>query len=170
MNRAEALKVLRLDREGDGKAVEQSYWSLVRRAQSRGADPRAQSEIERLNAAYAILAPAAEPQAATSRRKSAAPAGSAVRTATPRAPAFFFPDEILAWSGREAARVRARWHNRNPEVALISGAGLVLTVLALAAGAPIAPVLICVTIILAALWSPRRGAKSPGEEGPSAKR
>ena len=163
------LKVLRLHREGDGKAVEQSYWSLVRRAQSRGEDPRAHHEIERLNEAYAVLAPAAEPLTATSRRK-AAPARATgpapARTTVPPAPAMFFPDEVIASFGREAARVRARWHSRrqvqtlvvcdNPEIALITGAGLVLTVLALAAGAPLAPVLICVAIIAAALWSPWR--------------
>ncbi|HLB23762.1 MAG TPA: hypothetical protein VJP07_06685 [Dehalococcoidia bacterium] len=163
------MKVLRLHREGDGKAVEQSYWSLVRRAQSRGEDPRAQHEIERLNEAYAVLAPAAEPLTATSRRK-AAPARATgpapARTTVPPAPAMFFPDEVIASFGREAARVRARWRSRrqvqnlvvcdNPELALICGAGLVLTVLALAAGAPLAPVLICGAVIAAALWSPWR--------------
>jgi len=177
MNRAEALKVLRLDREGDGKAAEQSYWSLVRRAQSRGEDPRALREIERLNQAYALLVPAAEPQSATARRR--APASDApvtgvapARTAAPAGSALFFPDDILAWFGREAARVRARWHGRNPELALICGAGLVLTVLALAAGAPLVAVLICVAIIAAAVWSPWRSTTSPDEDSPppSAKR
>jgi hypothetical protein len=166
MNRAEALKVLRLDRDGDGKAVEQSYWSLVRRAQSRGDDPRAQREIERLNEAYAILAPAAEPLSATSARKTPRPAspatanGGPARTVAPPPPALFLADELLAWFGREAARVRARWSHRNPEIALIGGAGVVLTVLALAAGAPVAPVLISVATIAAALWSPWRRANT----------
>jgi hypothetical protein len=154
MNQAEALRVLRLDKASDGRAVEQSYWSLVHRAQSRGDDPRAQREIERLNEAYALLAPHAEPMAATKRR---APAAEAPTPSVRMSQGVLVPDAILGWLGRESGRVSARWSGRNPELALICGAGLVLVVLAVAAGSSILPVLICVAVIAGAVWSPWRG-------------
>ena len=155
MNRTEALKLLRLKGEGDGRAIEQSYWSLVRRAQSRAEDPRSQKEIERLNEAYALLSPAAEPQAVTASRAIARPSRPSANP-VPAAPGFFFPDEVLAWFGREAARVRQRWAGRNAEIALIAGAALVTTVAALAAGASMLLVLVSTAVIVVGVWAPWR--------------
>lgn len=155
MNRTEALKLLRLNGDGDGRAIEQSYWSLVRRAQSRSEDPRSQKEIERLNEAYALLAPAAEPQAVTASRAIARPSRPSSNPA-PAAPGFFFPDEVLAWFGCEAARVRQRWTGRNVEIALISGAALVVIIAALAAGASIPLVFASAVVIGAGVWAPWR--------------
>jgi hypothetical protein len=157
VNRAEALKLLRLDSEHDAHAIEQSYWSLVRRAQTRD-EGRAAREIERLNEAYAMLAPHGEPMSATARRASSQVITVQRPSATvaPTAPAFFFPDEILAWFGREARRVRGRWAGRNPEIALIGGALVVLVGFAIKAGIDVVPLVVCVAVIVAAVWAPWR--------------
>ena len=62
MNRTEALKVLHLDEGSDSHAVETSYWTLVRHAQTRSPDETtAAREVERLNKAYAALTPTPSP-------------------------------------------------------------------------------------------------------------
>jgi hypothetical protein len=158
MNRTEALKALRLSATADGHAVEQAYWSLVRRAQA-GKGASSQREIDRLNEAYAILAPEPEPMARTAGRHGAV----ARQQPVPPTTVVFPGDAVLDWFGDEALRVRRRWSGRNPEISIICGAGLVLVVMALMAGATVIPVLICVALIAAAVWAPWRRAGPPSD-------
>jgi hypothetical protein len=162
MNRTEALKVLRLDGDSDGRALEQQYWGLVRRAQSRSNEARSRKEIERLNEAYALLAPAAEPQHVTARRAASTPASARVTPAP--VPGFFFPDELLRWLGAESGRVRQRWSGRNFEIALIGGSALVLVVAALMAGASVALVIVCALLLGAAIWAPWRRSSTDARQ------
>lgn len=160
MTRTEALKVLRLSANADGHAIEQAYWSLVRRAQA-GREGVSQRDIDRLNEAYALLAPEPAAMARTAVRQSVAGRETAaVRASRSRAEDFVFPgDAAFEWIGAEAGRLRRRWSERNPEIAMISGAGLVLVVLALLGGVAMAPVLICLAVIVAGLWCPWRGSR-----------
>lgn len=158
MNRDDALKTLRLDAEHDAHAIEQSYWSLVRRAQSQDDEHRAQLEIERLNAAYALLAPAPEPQAVTAVRPSSGYAARNAASVPPAAPTDGIPEAIAAWFAAEAQRISLRWRGRVIEAGALFGVVVVLAVLALAAGAPFAIVLVCTAVAGAVVWAPWRSA------------
>lgn len=150
MNRSQALKVLRLDAAHNSKAIEQSYWSLVRRAQTRD-EVSAQREIERLNEAYALLAPHGEPMDATARR-------SAAVTPSPAAgnPAESSLDSLLAWLSAEASRIRSRWDGRLPEAILLASSAVALALLALVAGAHPVLAVLGVTASGVAIWAPWR--------------
>ena len=146
MNRTEALKTLHVDANADGHAVESAYWTLVRRAQRRAdTDRSAWTEIEQLNEAYGALSPGG-------RRK------RTQRPAAPPAPAagFALVDVFADWVSAEALRTRVRWSGRNPEIALIGGAALVVFALALSAGASVAATFAVLALVLAAIWSPWR--------------
>ncbi len=146
MNRTDALKTLQVDRDADGHAVESAYWTLVRRAQRRAdTDRSAWTEIERLNEAYGALAPGSP--RSRSRRQAAG--------ATP-ASGFAFLDAFADWVSAEALRTRVRWSGRNPEIAIIAGATLVLFALALSAGASIPASFAVLALVLVAVWAPWR--------------
>ncbi|HYM14200.1 MAG TPA: hypothetical protein VEZ14_01415 [Dehalococcoidia bacterium] len=146
MDRSEALKTLRLAGEADGRAVENAYWALVRRAQRRAETDRAAwTEIEQLNEAYGALAPRGSRLAIPS--ESGSPAGAS---------AFAVFDAFADWLAAEALRTRLRWSGRNPEIALIGGAALVLLALALGAGASLVATFIVATLLFAAIWAPWR--------------
>lgn len=165
MNRPQALQVLHLDDNSDSHAVETSYWTLVRHAQTRTQDEAAAArEIEELNAAYATLTPV--PARMEMVRRSAQPArrpgtAAAATSAAPRPSSDNVIDGILAWLGEEANRVRDRWAERNAEIALICGSVLAMAVFALAAGTGWFVVLACLAVVFVGVWSPWRN-EPPG--------
>jgi hypothetical protein len=150
MDRATAFKTLRLDQSADGQMVENAYWTLVRQAQLRAAgQPEAAGDIEALNEAYRILSPDG---------RQYAPKVSAPRQVTSGVAII---DWFADWVNEEALRTRRRWHNRNPEIALIGGAALVLMFLAIGAGASLWGVFLSSLIIVGAIWSPWRKPEEP---------
>ena len=171
MNRAQALKTLNLTEGCDGHDVETSYWTLVRHAQARDDEASASREVEQLNRAYALLAPAPGPMVMAPRkpppgRRTAFTSSAQGTAASARASGENVVDTLLAWFGTEAARVRERWSGRNPEIALISGAVVALAVLSLAAGASVVVVLICMVLVALGVWSPWRDGSPPdGDDG-----
>lgn len=146
MERNDAFKALRLDQSADGRMVENAYWTLVRQAQRRGDNPTdAGYEIDRLNKAYALLSP-------ESRASGRAP------TARPQASSVPLLDAIADWFAEEALRTRVRWTRRNPEIAIIGGATLLLMVLALGAGATVWGTFLATLMTFVAIWAPWRRA------------
>jgi hypothetical protein len=157
MNRAEALKILRIDAEHDAHAVEQSYWSLVRRAQAQRDEHAALRDIDRLNAAYAALAPQPEPMTVSSTRQMP-------RTPQVRAVAAGndgLPEIVLAWVAREFDEVRHRWAGRLLEVGVLFASVTALALLALAAGANWLFALIVWIVAAIVVWSPWRESGGP---------
>ncbi len=154
MNRAQALKTLRLDAAADGRTVESAYWNLVRRAQQHAAqDHEAHAEIELLNEAYGALSPGARRYAPKEAARADASSG-------------FGPlDAFADWVSSEALRTRMRWPQRNPEIAIIGGAAVVLMVLALGAGASVAATFITIGVLCVAIWAPWRPASQSQESG-----
>lgn len=148
MDRAEALETLRLDSSADGRTIESAYWNLVRRAQEQAVgDVTASEDVERLNEAYATLAP-------KGRRL-------AVLRAAPEEPGTGgtgvpILDAFADWVSSEALRTRLRWPNRNPEVALMGGGAVVLMVLALGAGASVLSTFIAAGVVFLGIWAPWR--------------
>jgi hypothetical protein len=167
MNRADALRVLHLDEGSDSHAVETSYWTLVRHAQTRSPDETtAAREVDELNRAYAALTPA--PSRMEMVRKPPEPARvgrgvPATSAAGSGKSSDNLIDAVLAWLAEEAARVRERWTGRNAEVALICGAVAALAVAALMAGASLLIVLACVAVVFVGVWSPWRN-EPPGDD------
>jgi len=148
MDRAQALKTLRLDGSADGRTVESQYWNLVRQAQERaGRDPESEAEIDRLNAAYGALAPDARTRAVRPAQAAAVSSGAE------------WLDRFADWVAAEALRTRERWDGRNPEIALIGGGAGVLMVLAIGAGASLAATFVAAALVCAAIWSPWRRPK-----------
>jgi hypothetical protein len=148
MDRAQALKTLRLDGSADGRTVESQYWNLVRQAQERaGRDPGSEAEIDRLNAAYGTLAPDARRGAARPAQPVAVSSGAQ------------WLDWFADWVSAEALRTRMRWAGRNPEVALIGGGAGVLMLLAIGAGASLPATFLAAGLVCAAIWSPWRRPK-----------
>jgi hypothetical protein len=142
MERAEAFHTLRLDPSADGKMVEHAYWTLVRQVQGMGdTNGHPAHDIERLNEAYAALAPDARRYVPA--RSVSAQGGE-------------FVDHVAEWLATEALRTRVRWSARNPEIAVIGGVMLVLMVLALSAGASILATFVAVALGFAAIWAPWR--------------
>jgi hypothetical protein len=86
------------------------------------------------------------------RRKRAQRQPDAIAPAT----GFALLDAFADWVSAEALRTRVRWSGRNPEIALIGGAAIVLMVLAIGAGASLAATFIVVGVLLAAIWAPWR--------------
>jgi hypothetical protein len=161
LDRTEALQLLRLEPHADGGAINAAYWANVRRAQARTTrDPDAVRDIDRLNEARDVLAPsgrAMPPQAQQYYRRAPADAQPAD-----------LPDALLSWFGREAARTRARWEHRNPEIAMIGGGLLILIVFALSAGASALAVIVAAGVVCTAIWAPwRRAAPHPPRHGES---
>lgn len=149
MDRTEALRTLRLDESADGHMVESAYWALVRRAQGRAeTDLDAQTEIDQLNEAYGALAPADR-----QRRRLVQSGTSGGGTG------FGMLDAFADWVAAEVLRTRGRWPGRNPEIAIIGGAGIVLMAIALGSGASVAATFIATGVLLAAIWSPWRKAE-----------
>lgn len=149
MDRTEAFRTLRLDQSADGHMVEAAYWSLVRRAQARAKTDPEDREIDRLNAAYAALAPDGRGPAQPVQQRA-------------QGTGIDFLDWIADWFARQALLTRERWSGRNPEIAVIGGSVLVLMVLALGEGATAAGVFLCAGIISLAIWAPWRRVP-PGE-------
>lgn len=146
MERAEALDMLRIAPDAVGDEISDAYWRRARKLQHRaGDDLDAKTELERLNAAYTALAPkgvqkmprAIAPSASTR-------AGVAVL------------DVLANWVADEALRTRQRWTGRNPEIALMGGAALVLIVLAIGAGASLIGTFGAAIVLCAAIWAPWR--------------
>jgi len=153
MDTTEAYRTLRLDPSADGQLVQDAYWSLVRKAQERGSrDPSARVEIDRLNEAYQTLQPGAKQYTPPP----AAPAAAAAGTE--------FLDDAVDWVSREALRTRLRWHDRNPEIAVIGGATLFLSIMALAAGTSFWIVLLAFALVFGAIWAPWRRVELPDDE------
>ena len=149
MEQSQALKTLRLDPSADGRTVESAYWNLVRRAQERAAaqgDPEAAAEIEALNEAYGTLIPGGRMAPPPKPHPVQQDAGTGIAAL----------DWFADWVSAEALRTRTRWPNRNPEIALVGGGALLLTLLALGAGASIAATFIAAGIVCAAIWAPWR--------------
>lgn len=146
MERIEAFRTLRLEPTADGQMVEHAYWNLARQAQDRvNTDAEARIEIERLNAAYNVLVPHA-----------AGPKPQAPAPAAAQGSGLEFLDGIVDWLAVQALRTRKRWANRNPEIAMIGGGALVLTLLAIGAGASLIAIFLAVCVICAAIWAPWR--------------
>jgi hypothetical protein len=151
MERAQAYKTLRLDQSADGQMVETAYWTLVRQAQGRASrDTDANRDIDALNEAYQTLTPDGRGKPLASPR--AADAGTGIALL----------DWFADWCADQALRTRMRWAHRNPEIALIGGAVLVLMLLALGAGASALSVFMVVLVVCAAIWAPWRRV-GPGE-------
>jgi hypothetical protein len=149
MERAEALRTLRLDATADGALVESAYWQLVRKAQQHTDDAAAQAEIDRLNEARDVLAPKGVPAARmhkTARRAESNPGdvGSPLLAV------------VADWAWAEALRTRLRWQGRNPEIAIVGGAAIVLMVLAIGAGASAWGTFAALGVSLIAIWAPWR--------------
>jgi hypothetical protein len=150
MERTQAFKTLRLDQSADGQMVENAYWTLVRQAQHRATrDPDAHRDIDALNEAYQVLTPDARGKPMISSRGDTQGTGIAIL------------DWFADWCADQALRTRERWAGRNPEIALIGGAVVVLMLLALGAGASALNVFATVGIVCAAIWAPWRRAKPP---------
>ena len=150
MERAQAFKTHRLDQSADGQMVETAYWTLVRQAQSRaGRDTEATVDIDALNDAYATLTPDARGKPMTRVAPQASGTGVAIL------------DWFADWCADQALRTRMRWANRNPEIALIGGATIVLMLLALGAGASALSVFMVVGVVIAAIWAPWRRTPPP---------
>ncbi|MEX2246157.1 MAG: hypothetical protein WEC75_05675 [Dehalococcoidia bacterium] len=146
MDRTDAYRTLRLDPSADGQMVADAYWRLVRKAQTRR-DAAARDEIEQLNAAYGALSTDAQ-------RVPVPP--SSEQAATFTGSGLPFLDAFADWVAAEAQRTRLRWAGRNPEIALIGGAAIVMMFAALGAGASLLLVFGSVAVILAVIWSPWR--------------
>ncbi len=145
MERTEALKTLRLDPGADGRMVESAYWSLVRGAQERGHhDIEAVHEIDQLNEAYTALRPEFP-------RAQPAPSRQVQESA-----GLELIDAMADWLAEEGLRTRERWSHRNPEIALVAGAALVLLVLAVGAGASLLVTFIAAAAAFAGVWAPWR--------------
>jgi hypothetical protein len=152
MDRAEAYRTLSLDESADGQMVQTAYWTLVRRAQERGAhDTTARAQIERCNEAYATLAPGARMFMPVSPHgpETAVPAGTE------------FIDRAVDWLSEEALRTRARWPGRNAEIGVIVVATLLLMIIALSEGASFWLTMLCALAVLAAVWAPWRRDRAP---------
>lgn len=148
MNRAQALKTLKLEPTADGHSVEEAYWQSVRSAQARAeTDEAARLEVEALNDAYASLAPQVEAMKSARRLASTTRRGSGGALSL---------DSIVDWLAAEAGRTRRRWSRRNPEIAVAGVGAAVLAVLALDAGASLMVVGVTVLAVCAAIWSPWR--------------
>jgi hypothetical protein len=145
MESTEAFRTLRLDPSADGSMVQSAYWMLVRQAQDRGQrDPEARVEIDRLNEAYATLRPG-------EKQYTPRPAATAATTSGSE-----LIDRAVDWLSDEALRTRMRWAGRNAEIAIIGGAALFLTIIALAAGTSFWLVALAVVLIFGTIWAPWR--------------
>ena len=148
MERTQAYSTLRLDPAADGQMVSDAYWRLVRQAQTHAeAEPDRAEQIDRLNEAYTTLSPNGATYAVPARITSPRPIQDA------GAPVL---DAIADWFAAEALRTRKRWADRNPEIAVLGGAALALTFLALGAGASLIAVFVAAAVGFVAIWSPWR--------------
>ena len=150
MERTEAFKTLRLDSSADGRMVENAYWTLVRQAQRRSNGAETAGEIDQLNEAYTILSPDAR---TVVRPVMQTTGGSGVA----------FLDGFADWCAEEALRTRQRWAHRNPEIAVIAGAALVMLLFAVGAGASLPGVFLPMILILGAIWAPWRKTGGGGD-------
>ncbi len=145
MDRSEAFRTLRLAETADHDIVRDAYWHLVRRARLRvGDDSSASQEIARLNEAYGTLVPGTQ-------TRSQPVAGMAARSRN-----LELIDRIAEWLISEGTRIRARWPGRNPEIATIAVAAIVLVLIADAARASVWATLIVAAVIAIAIWAPWR--------------
>jgi hypothetical protein len=149
MERAEAFRTLRLDATADGALVESAYWQLVRQAQQHADDVAAQREIDRLNQARDLLAPKGAP---------AAPMRKTARRAESNAGdiGIAMLEAVADWVWAEALRTRMRWQGRNPEIAIVGGAAIVLMVLAIGGGASAWGTFAALGVLLTTIWAPWR--------------
>jgi hypothetical protein len=159
MDRRDAFRTLQLDESADGQMVESAYWLLVRKAQERGRrDFAARMEIEKLNEAYATLQPDGRPFSA--------PENEPRYSEASPPPGTEIIDRAVDWIGEEALRTRKRWPHRNPEIAVIAGVTLVLSFIALGAGASFWMVLLCIALVFGAVWAPWRAVDPRAEIQP----
>jgi hypothetical protein len=150
MERDEAFRTLSLHETADGQMVQTAYWALVRRAQEEGLNnPRARYKIEAYNEAYQVLSPDAhhfEPPPMK--------IASVLRPSNGE-----LIDRAADWLSAEGRRIRERWSQRLPEIAVIGVVSVFLMILALGAGAPFLLVGLCWLIVVGAIWAPWREPK-----------
>jgi hypothetical protein len=150
MERDEAFRTLSLHESADGQMVQTAYWALVRRAQEEGLNnPRARFKIEAYNEAYQTLAPDA--------RHFEPPPMKIPTVVRPSNGELI--DRAADWLSAEGRRIRERWPERLPEIAVLGVVSVFLMILALGAGAPFLLVGLCWLLAVGAIWAPWREPK-----------
>lgn len=147
MERARAFETLNLQPGADGQIVADAYWRLVRQAKAGADDPDTRAEIERLNEAYAALTPETVPRA---------PRVGAQRVQPSAGSGVWLLDAAAEWTVAQLQRTRERWAGRNPEIAVVGGAMLALTFIALSTGAAVTVTLVAAATATVAIWAPWR--------------
>lgn len=144
LTREEACAVLQVAPSADETLITQAYWHLARKYRARAAqDPEARRRLDELHEAYRVLFPGREGP------PDEAPTGE---DESPVA------EELLAWLRRLVSQTAARWQGRVPEVAVLTAAVVILTLLALAAGASALWTLLTAAVALLTIVAPWRRA------------
>lgn len=147
MERARAYETLNLPPGADGLLVADAYWRLVRQAKTGADDPDTRAGIERLNEAYAALTPETVPRT---------PRAAARRVQASAGSGLWLLDAFADWTVAQLHRTRQRWAGRNPEIAVLAGTTLALTIIALGTGAAVTVTLVAAAIATIAIWAPWR--------------
>src|SRR3990172_12439801 len=123
LTKAEACKILQVAPTADEELITQAYWHQARkfRATAR-TNPESRLRLDELNRAYLVLNPAG----------GEAPLSGEIPPIPERTS---WMDDFTSWLRRLVEETAARWPGRSVEMAILSGATAVLTLLALSAGA-----------------------------------
>lgn len=146
MTKAEACKVLQVAPSAEEDLITNAYWHLATKLRALAArDPEARRKLDELNRAYLVLNPTYT-EAPLS--KEAPAAQDEPRTS--------FPGEFASWGRRTIDQTVARWPNRAPELAILTGTTVLLGYLAIRSGANQAAAIVALVVALVTIWSPWR--------------
>jgi hypothetical protein len=148
MEPSKAYETLNLHPSADGQMVADAYWRMVRQAQAADDGPETRAEIERLNEAYTTLTPKAGIRTQAS--------GTVAMAQRPPESGFPLLDWVADWVAAQLQLTKERWPGRHPEMAVIGGASLALTFIALSTGAAVTLTLVFAAAVFVAIWAPWR--------------
>lgn len=146
LTKAEACKLLQVAPSADEELITQAYWHQARKARAYAhLDSKARQRLDELNRAYRVLNPTSSEAPLESESPSVGRDGAG-------------PDAFTSWLNRLVQQTARRWAGRAAEIAVLSATTLILTVLALQAGADLLYVLITAGIAGLTIWAPWRRA------------
>ncbi len=148
LTKAEACKILQVAPSADEELVTQAYWhhaSKLRALAKR--DPEARDQLDQINRAFLVLNPARTEAPLT---KEAPPAQRRSNVG----------DEFFGWLRRLIDQTRARWPEHVAEVSVLSATTVLLTFIAISAGASPLWTLLVAGVAAVAIWAPWRRPRS----------
>ena len=144
LTKEEACEILQVGPSAEAEIVTQAYWHLAgKQRAAAGRDRHARRRLDELNQAFLVLSQPSE----------GAPPAEAPAPTAEEPP---LAEELVLWLRGVIEQIAARWPDRAAEVAVLATTTVVLTSLALWAGASAFWTVLAAAVAGLTIWAPWR--------------